>query len=346
MGNIKVSVAMITYNQSDYIEKAVRSVLMQKTNFPYEIIIGDDASTDDTPKIVSKLYSEYPDKIKPILRKVNLGSLKNCLDVLQKCQGEYVAFLEGDDFWTDENKLQKQVDFLSKNREYVAYYHKNCKVDEENNIISEFDSGFCDHENYTYNDINKFTLPGQTATSMIRKDVLDQIDLNFARTLFKKIRATPGDRILALYLISVGKVYCSDQVMSAYRSVKRAGAGNWTSKFGVDNAFVHLHFVKMRNELELLGKKFGVNVDLSLLEYDAFIDACWKWLFLGKKRYFFNVIYMLFTSRHKGLLWSNGIKKVLVEIKNRTKARLKNFWCKAKSEIGGIKRKCRKFLKL
>jgi len=119
MGNdIMVSVYMCAYNHEKYIRQAIESVLMQDTDFRYELIIGDDASPDGTQKIISEYAGKYPDIITAICRKKNIGALKNGTDIRRRCRGKYLACLEGDDFWTDKYKLQKQVDFLENNREY------------------------------------------------------------------------------------------------------------------------------------------------------------------------------------------------------------------------------------
>lgn len=111
----KVSVLMITYNHEKYIEEAVRSVMMQETDFDYELIIGEDCSTDNTREIVLRLKDEFPDKIRLILHQENVGMIPNFIDVYNAATGEYIALCEGDDYWTDPKKLQLQVDFLENN---------------------------------------------------------------------------------------------------------------------------------------------------------------------------------------------------------------------------------------
>src|SRR5690349_6525722 len=112
---VKVSVAMISYNHERFIAQAIESVLSQRVKFPYEIVIGDDHSTDATPSIIADFHRRYPDKIVPFLREKNLGMAPNFMQILASCGGQYVALLEGDDFWTSKDKLQRQVDFLDAN---------------------------------------------------------------------------------------------------------------------------------------------------------------------------------------------------------------------------------------
>ena len=118
-----VSVFMLAYNHEKYIAEAIDSVLMQKTDFDFDIVIGEDCSTDATRRIVLEDAQKYPNKIKPILHNVNVGAMLNQRYVLEACTGKYVAMCEGDDYWTDPFKLQKQVDFLEANKEYVLATH-------------------------------------------------------------------------------------------------------------------------------------------------------------------------------------------------------------------------------
>jgi glycosyltransferase involved in cell wall biosynthesis len=118
-----VSIMLITYNQEHFITDAIESFLMQKCSFPFEIVIGDDASSDNTQKIIKDYYSRFPLIIKPILNPMNLGPLRNAINVLEQCAGKYIALCEGDDYWTDPDKLQIQIDFLENNSDYVLSYH-------------------------------------------------------------------------------------------------------------------------------------------------------------------------------------------------------------------------------
>jgi glycosyltransferase involved in cell wall biosynthesis len=120
---MKVSVHMVTYNQEHFIVQAVESVLAQKTNFDYELVIGEDRSTDRTREILLDLQSRHPDRIRVLLTDKNLGPGPNAIRTLHECRGEYLAFLEGDDYWTSPDKLQRQVDFLETNPRCRICYH-------------------------------------------------------------------------------------------------------------------------------------------------------------------------------------------------------------------------------
>jgi glycosyltransferase involved in cell wall biosynthesis len=122
---IKVSVIVHTYNHEKFIRQTLDSILNQEVNFQYEVIVGDDASPDSTPKIIQEYQAKFPEIIKPLLHPKNLGGYgkNNTLATLAVCQGQYIAAMDGDDYWTNSLKLQKQVDFLDNNPDFVACFH-------------------------------------------------------------------------------------------------------------------------------------------------------------------------------------------------------------------------------
>lgn len=118
-----VSVCMITYNHEAFISEAIESVLMQQTDFPFELIIGEDISPDHTRSICEAYQAKYPDVVRLLPSEKNIGLQQNFIEVLFSVRGKYIALLDGDDFWTDPHKLQKQVDFLEKNEAYGMVFH-------------------------------------------------------------------------------------------------------------------------------------------------------------------------------------------------------------------------------
>ena len=119
----KLSIVCITYNQEKYIKQALDSFIMQKTNFDFEIIISDDYSTDGTVQILKEYEEKYPDIFKVFYHEKNQGAICNYIFALSQAKSKYVAICEGDDYWTDPNKLQKQVDFLEAHPEYSGCFH-------------------------------------------------------------------------------------------------------------------------------------------------------------------------------------------------------------------------------
>lgn len=122
--NVLVSVIMITYNQEKFIEKAVRSVMTQRTDFNFELIIADDASSDSTQTICRKLAAEFPDTIKLVIRSENLGASGNYLDAWSRCSGKYIAICEGDDWWLTDDKLACQVEYLEAHPDCTVCFHR------------------------------------------------------------------------------------------------------------------------------------------------------------------------------------------------------------------------------
>ncbi len=117
MADPLVSVKMITYNHAPFIAQAIEAVLQQKTNFPFELVIGEDCSTDGTRKIVFEYQEKYPDIIRVLTSEKNVGMKKNSYRTIKACRGKYIAFCEGDDYWHREDKLQKQVAYLESHPE-------------------------------------------------------------------------------------------------------------------------------------------------------------------------------------------------------------------------------------
>lgn len=113
-----VSVAVLTYNQVDFIGQCLDSILMQKVDFDYEIVVGDDCSTDGTQIVLEDYQKRFPDKFVPLLKDRNEGISKNYQNVLNHCKGKYVALCEGDDYWTAKDKLQTQIDFLERYEDF------------------------------------------------------------------------------------------------------------------------------------------------------------------------------------------------------------------------------------
>jgi glycosyltransferase involved in cell wall biosynthesis len=121
---MKLSVFMLAYNHEPFIEQAIQSVLAQRTAFDFELVVGEDASTDGTAAIVRRYQEAHPDKIRATLRTQNVGMHRNFVESYRACRGEYVAYLDGDDYWTAPDKLQKQVDFLDAHPGYSMCCHK------------------------------------------------------------------------------------------------------------------------------------------------------------------------------------------------------------------------------
>jgi glycosyltransferase involved in cell wall biosynthesis len=119
----KLSVHIVTYNHARFIRQTLDSALRQRLSCEHEILVGDDCSTDGTTEILKEYQLRHPDRIKPVFREKNLGPGPNAVDLLKKCCGEYVAFLEGDDYWTDSEKIRLQLEYLDQHPQCTLVHH-------------------------------------------------------------------------------------------------------------------------------------------------------------------------------------------------------------------------------
>lgn len=128
---MKASVLITTYNQEQVIGQAIESALAQATDFDYEIVVADDGSTDRTQSVIREYHHRFPDRIRPLLRERNLGIMRNFPEAFLECRGQYVACLDGDDYWTSLHKLQRQVEFLDAHPDYSMCFHNALMIWED-----------------------------------------------------------------------------------------------------------------------------------------------------------------------------------------------------------------------
>ena len=207
-----VSIRCITYNHRKYISQALDSFLSQKTKFPYEIIVHDDASTDGTTEIISEYERKYPKIVKPIYEKENMyskdwGYIENIINIHIK--GKYTAICEGDDYWCDSLKLQKQVDFMES--------HSDCSLCTHNTLFHYSDGSKEDHNFNSWNYIRKLSLVDiffgwnvHTSSYMIRSDM--NYKPNFSKNFWS------GDYVYITMAKYYGEVYSLPDVMSVYNA--------------------------------------------------------------------------------------------------------------------------------
>lgn len=211
---IMVSINCTTYNQESYIADAVESFLMQKTNFKYEILIHDDASTDNTRSIIKKYEKQYPDIIKPIYQEENKyskGIKVNYEYNFKRSKGKYIALCEGDDYWTDPYKLQKQVDYMESNPECTLCMHMVEAVNADTKQSLRF------IRPYDYNKICSTEEMMMGGGGFVGTN-----SLLFPKKAFKNapkfyLNSPVGDYPLQIFLTYKGYAYYMDENMSAYR---------------------------------------------------------------------------------------------------------------------------------
>lgn len=230
MEEIMLSVIVPTYNHQDYIAQALDSIYRQKTKYTYEVLVGEDCSTDNTRDILKKYEKEHPDFLTVFYREENMSKseLYNSLDLKLRSKGKYLILLEGDDYWICEDKIQKQIDFLEEHLEYVAIAH-NCKVVDENSKELKEEYPECKHEEYTLDDFKNNIFPGQSTTIMMRNYYRNPY-CDFS-IMYKKL--SPGDQLNIFVLINAGRIYCLQEKMSAYRHVTSKG-DSYSAKYKYD----------------------------------------------------------------------------------------------------------------
>lgn len=224
-----VSVVTIAFNQEKYIRDALESFMMQKTDFSFEVIVGDDASTDNTPEIIKEYAKSTPEIFKAILRKKNIGVVPNFINALRAAKGKYIAICEGDDYWTDPYKMQRQVDFLEANPDCALCFHP-VKVFFENN---DRPSSIYPAKEQRADLTVKALLEGnyiQTNSVMYRKQKYTDLPVGIL----------PFDWYLHLYHAQFGKIGFIDKTMAAYR---KHPEGLWW---------------EANNDIEKIWEKYGI----------------------------------------------------------------------------------------
>ncbi|MEY2793848.1 MAG: hypothetical protein RJA76_1840 [Bacteroidota bacterium] len=209
----KVSVCLVTYNHEKYIQKCLDSILEQETNFDFEIVIGEDHSTDQTPSIIREYAEKFPEKIKAFIRPKNIGAKFNYLHSFFYCKGEYIVHIEGDDYFSDPQKLQIQADFLDQSPEYSACFHNALMLYEDETM----------RENHLVNPSNqkpiiqtvdflgeKETWFMATASVMMQKKYIESLPEWF-------LKSKSGDIPLYVILTEAAPIAYIDRVMSVYR---------------------------------------------------------------------------------------------------------------------------------
>ena len=214
-----VSVAIITYNHEKYISQAIDGVLQQKTTFPIELIIGEDCSTDKTREICLSYQKKFPEIVTVLCPERNLGAHENFVVTFNRCQGKYTAICEGDDYWTDSLKLQKQVDFLEANPDFAICFHDVTVIYEDENRPPNLLHNGKLQDTTTFEDLAKENfIP--TPSCVFRTDLFKRFpDWYYQMSL--------GDWILHLIVAQHGKIKYIDEPMGVYRI---HGQGAWGNK--------------------------------------------------------------------------------------------------------------------
>lgn len=226
-----LSIYVPTFNHEHYIVQALDSILMQETAYTYEVLVGEDCSTDNTRAVLKEYEKQHPGKLQVFYREQNMRKQGNAVgnsgDLRSRCRGKYIIALEGDDYWTDPCKIDKQIRFLEEHPDYIAVAH-NCFVVDHDSSRKEETYPQCTDTEYTFDHFARDIMPGQLTTVMLRNVYHDD---RYDTSLLNR-RIVPGDRLIYFWLLSNGKIHCIQEEMSAYRHVTNQGSSfSATSKY-------------------------------------------------------------------------------------------------------------------
>ena len=249
-----LSICCITYNHESYIAQAIEGFLMQQTNFDFEIIIGEDHSTDKTVDIIKSYQGKYPNKIRLIHSPHNVGMSANFIRTLNASNAKYIALCDGDDYWTNPHKLQKQVDFLEQHSDYFLCAHRTKKYFQETQeYFVEQDELFIENKNRDIS-INNFLNP----FILNMNSVVFRNSFNFSKTPKNGFK----DIFLFAIILSKGKGLCLNEIMSVYRIHSKS---IWAMKD-------KLELYKANSQTAYFMKRYFKN------RYDSISDFTWDTL--------------------------------------------------------------------
>jgi glycosyltransferase involved in cell wall biosynthesis len=242
-----ISCCIITYNHAPYIKQAIESVLNQKHNYSSEIIIADDCSTDGTTEIINEYRLQYPAIIKHIKQPVNAGASKNFISLLCAANGKYIAYLEGDDYWSSNGKLQKQIDFLEQHPDYSICF---------SNVLETFSTDLKDPRNVLHG--GSGTKASTTIKDLLRGNYIQTASVVFKNKLFPYFPEwyadlMPGDWPLHILNAQFGKIYYDDECMCVHRNYSE---GIWSAQNALKRIENTLHVCEViGKELDMASNK-------------------------------------------------------------------------------------------
>lgn len=287
---IILSIICRTYNHEKYIRKALDGFVMQKTNFKFEVLIGDDLSSDNTISIIDEYKKQYPSLFKVIPRKVNLGPVNNLIDLSKHVSGKYVAVCDGDDYWIDPYKLYRQVEFLENNKEYTICFNKvvidYLNSEQEYTIApsnKKTTTNFDDliHGNYIY--------MSSVVYRWIYKDGLSEDNFNF--------NAMPADWQLHLHHANKGKIKLLDNIMGVYN---KHSDGIWSSVGNISS-----HYKYALREIEL----FKTFETFKNSKYKEFLKK--KQLYVFKKLVNYCIDNLMYEELYKAIIKENNLYEIV-----------------------------------
>lgn len=288
---------MITYNHEKFIKDALTGVLEQIIDFSMEVNVFDDCSTDNTKKVIHKIISEHPKGklVNYIRHEKNIGLDSNYIYSIKYCKGKYVAICEGDDYWIDKNKLQKQVDFLQRHPDYYLCFHKGIRLEVANGKYSVYPA----EKHLDYDDFNFFLMPTIPMASVVFRNTdkiqfsTDTIQLDFN---------------LLCSLLSLGKARMINEVMSVYRVHSNAATYHRSAAYFKQRILL----LKNESKYKLFNKTVRKEIGRMYVAHVCqLIETFPNQIKLSEKlKYFFGFIFIQKTSGN----YYNSYKQILKSI--------------------------------
>lgn len=247
---IMVSISCLVYNHGKYLRKTLEGFVNQKTNFKYEIVIHDDASTDNSAEIIKEYCDKYPDMFVPIFQTENQYSKGVAISkkfIHPKYRGKYVAFCEGDDYWCNENKLQMQVDYMEQHPDCSMCVHDTLRITGEGESLHQYVNGSRRNQDYSAKDIIKADGGGlfQTSSFLTKTEIIRERPSKY------NVHGV-GDYPMAIYAGVSGYVHYIGQVMSCYRV---GHTGSWGTKTHTNKQFLVEHYSKSYEDLTRMDRE-------------------------------------------------------------------------------------------
>lgn len=271
---IVVSVIMLSYNHERYIKTAIESVLSQITTFEFEVLVGDDASTDESLSILRE-YADKDRRIRLFERKQNVGTTKNAYLLFSEARGKYLASCESDDFWTDPYKLQKQVDFLEEHPEYIGCSHNVVCVGENGKELKNQSIFWISKKKvFKLKDFKGIFLPGHSSSNLRRNIFLNP---QFDYSVFYKAHRLIGDRTITMLFLAQGDFYHMDEYMSCYRRRVGNETDSITDKLYGKKATSIDDELMFTENLEIYANRvLNVNIGADYYRRELLATAVWK----------------------------------------------------------------------
>lgn len=258
---MKVSVLLISYNQQEYIESAIRSILGQKTDFAWELLIGEDASPDNTADIITENIKNVPENctVHSYLRKENLGASQNLFDLIRKAKGEYITVLEGDDYWLENSRLQTLVDFLDEHPEYAGVSYKRER--RQNGKLVKYDpNDSLVGKPFTLGDY--FNGKRFSAMACLFRNIYNN-DYDGYEYIYTGAR-NACDQVMCYSILFSGDIFILDKVFGVYRIFSGGYCSNQSQMKRVND-----YLIQNRRLLEYYGYHKAMKDEIILLHAEA-----------------------------------------------------------------------------